>query len=304
MSKKVFIWVGVIGAGLLLLLLLANKPESKTSGSDLTPVSSLRDVHGLAVDVADSNKVWIASHTGLHVLKNDKELFVVGTARDDYMGFSPHPTDANTFFTSGHPSSGGNIGFQKSVDAGKTWQKVSTGANGPVDFHAMAVGQVDPNLVYGWYRGDLQRSRDGGKNWEIVNTNLSRYQVVSFVTDPKDKDTVYATTNAGLLMSKDQGKNWTQLSEALAQDTVLGLALNPTNNQELLVDSQKLGLVKSTDGGKNWSKLDVAWASSGVLYISYDKNKPATVYAITQNLELYKTTDGGSSWQKVTWNNV
>lgn len=63
----------------------------------LYPEDEITHGHGLAVDVADSTKVYIATHHGLLVLKNDKDLFRVGTSRDDYMGFSVHPTNANIF---------------------------------------------------------------------------------------------------------------------------------------------------------------------------------------------------------------
>lgn len=301
--KKIILAVGAVG--IIVLLFAAGRSDNKTSNIEgnknegLTQVTNLRDVHGLSVDAADSSKVWFASHTGLHLLKDDKDLYVVGNARDDYMGFSPHPTDPNTFFTSGHPSSGGNIGFQKSTDAGKTWQKVSSGANGPVDFHAMAVSRVDPNVVYGYFRGKLQRSVNEGKDWQILDTSLQNAQIISLTTDPSEKDTVYAATTKGLMISRDQGQTWRELSENLKDDVITNLAANPKNSKELLAYGQKLGLAKSTDGGQTWVKIESSLASSPVMYMSYDKNNPSTIYAINQSLDIYKTTDGGVSWNKV-----
>lgn len=301
--KRGYFWIILLVAVVGGIFLLASKPDNKantiSNSGGLTPASDLRDVHGLAVDVKDSPQLWIANHSGLYVLKNDKDLFAVGDKRDDYMGFSSHPTEPNTFFSSGHPSSGGNIGFQKSVDAGRTWQKVSNGANGPVDFHAMAVSQVDPNVIYGTYRGALQRSVDGGKEWQALGTNLKDAQVISLTTDTSEKDTVYAATTKGLLVSRDQGQAWTALSENLKDDVITNLAVNPKNNKELLAYGQKLGLAKSTDGGQAWVKIDTALASSPVMYISYDRSNPNTVYAINQSLEIYKTSDGGNTWNKV-----
>lgn len=303
-KKKSYGWVwAIVAAPVLLLVFLAGRPGGGTGdvgGEYLTAASSLRDAHGLAVDVADSNKVWIASHTGLYLLQNDQDLYLVGSGRDDYMGFSAHPADPNTFFSSGHPATGGNIGFQKTTDAGRTWQKLSNGARGPVDFHAMAVSQVDPSIIYGWYRSDLQKSTDGGHSWEIVDSSLQANQVISLATDPKEKDTVYAATaDAGLLRSQDQGKTWAQPSGALAGDAVTAVALSPDNNQEILVYSQKQGLVKSTDGGQTWTKLDTPFASSMVMYLSFDPNNPTVIYGINRSLGIYKTTDGGGSWKQV-----
>lgn len=297
--KKVLLILVVIGASILIVA--ASRSDNKTSDTTqyLTPVTTINDVHGLTVDVADSSKVWVASHTGLHLLKDDKDLYLAGSGRDDYMGFSAHPSDPNTFFSSGHPSDmSGNIGFQKSSDAGRTWKKVANGVGGPVDFHAMAVSQVDPNIVYGWYRGGLQKSTDGGKNWQIVASNLNA-QIIYLTTDPQQKDKVYAATNAGLLVSQDQGKKWSQLSMGLISDAIITAAVNPNNPQELLAYGQRLGLAKSTDGGKSWSKIEAQWADSMVMYISYDKNRTGVIYAITQSIEIYKTVDGGSTWSKV-----
>ena len=81
--------------------------------------------------------------------------------QNDYMGFTPHPSDSNVFYASGHPASGGNTGFAVSEDGGRTWRQLSKGVRGPVDFHRMDVSRADPGVIYGVYRG-LQVSRDGG----------------------------------------------------------------------------------------------------------------------------------------------
>ena len=304
MTKKLFIGILVI-VGIIGLLLAIRSSDKQTSVSNqknseyLTPQSNLKDVHGLSVDASDSTKVWIASHSGLSLIQNDKDLSAVGDKRDDYMGFSPHPTDPNTFFTSGHPTSGGNIGFQKSSDGGQTWKKISDGANGPVDFHAMAVSQVDPTIIYGAYRGQLQRSINEGKDWQILDSNMQSAQIIGLTTDSSEKDIVYAATTTGLLISRDQGQTWVQASASLQGDTVTAVGVNPKNNQELLAYAQKFGLAKSADGGKNWTKIDSPLAGSPILYMSFDRNNPTTAYGINQSLEIYKTVDSGNTWNKV-----
>lgn len=52
-----------------LIALFARSSDKSSTSEYLTAATSLRDVHGLAVDVTDSSKVWIASHTGLHLNK-------------------------------------------------------------------------------------------------------------------------------------------------------------------------------------------------------------------------------------------
>lgn len=297
MKRTLIIVALVLGAGLFLLQInQTDKTKNSSADSDyLTEVSSLRDAHGLAVDVADSSKVWIASHTGLHLLKDDKNLYLVGDGRDDYMGFSTHPTDANTFFTSGHPSRGGNLGFQKSTDAGKTWQKISDGLNGSVDFHSMTVDRVNPDVIYGVYQGRMQKSSDGGKTWAYVDNAPS--SIIQLVAGAKE-NSVYAATQDGLRVSNNQGNSWSTVSPTLSGGTFISVGVNPKNDKELLSYSQQLGLAKSTDGGSNWTKVESPFSNDMVMYIAYDPNNSSTIYTLTRSLTIYKTTDSGINWTK------
>lgn len=289
MSRKTII-ISLIAIALLIgIWAFGNKPNNQSE-----TVSQLLDAHGLAVDRKDSSKVYVATHTGLLVLRNDSELQRVGTAQDDYMGFSAHPTDASTFYTSGHPHSGGNIGFQKSTDGGKSWQRVSNGANGPVDFHAMAVSQADPNLIYGVYRGQLQRSGDEGKTWQVITTNISN--IITLATNTVAKDVVYAGTTSGLYVSHNQGQNWLQLGTVT--DAVVSIVVNPKNDKEMVASTQTQGLIRSTDGGSAWSKLD-GYTGSMVMHLAHDVQDPVTLYLINQDLEIHKTTDSGATWKKI-----
>lgn len=269
---------------------------SGTPANDRFPEQSITHGHGLAVDVGDPNTLYIATHEGLLVLVNDQDLYRIGKRKDDYMGFSAHPTAANVFFTSGHPRSGGNLGFQRSDDGGITWKKVSSGAGGPVDFHAMAVSPVDPNIIYGWYRGALQRSDDQGERWDIVNRELV---VMSLAADSRDAGTVYAATPNGLLVSRDRGERWASLSTALDGGAVSAVAVHPQDADTLLVFSERLGgLGKSTDAGSTWSKVR-GLDGATVLHLAFSRSVRDTAYALTRDNALYKSTDGGEVWSRI-----
>jgi len=280
--------------GIIALSPPKNENTTKSSASkDLIPVSEITHGHGLAVDVADSDKVYIATHHGLLLLQNEKDLYQVGDSKDDYMGFSPHPTNSKVFFSSGHPSFGGNIGFQKTEDGGFTWKKVSNGVNGPVDFHAMTVSAVNPDLIFGWYRGALQRTTDGGKNWEVVsNTNVP---IVGLAADPKDENIVYAASPQGLMVSKNQGKDWSSLLSGF----VSTIAINPQDSQKLISFSEKLKLARSSDGGKNWEPVNESFNGETPLHTAFDIQKPVIIYMLTEKNNLYKSMDSGATWSKI-----
>lgn len=289
--KKTGIIIGIIIvlAGIFVFAVQSERQSTNQTSDDNT----LQDAHGLTVDRKNSARVNIATHSGLFAMGSDAKLQRVGAAQDDYMGFSSHPTDANTFYTSGHPSNGGNIGFQKSTDGGKTWQKIADGVGGPVDFHAMAVSQADPNNIYGVYRGQLQRSSDEGKNWELVSTNIRN--VITLATDGLRKEVVFAGTTDGLYASNDNGSSWIKVDGI--RSAVTAISINIKDNSSIIyADGQ--GLMRSTDGMKTWDRL-TSYSGAMVTHLaSYPKN-PSILYLINQGLEIHKTTDTGQTWQKV-----
>lgn len=255
--------------------------------------------HGLAVDVRDARKLYLATHRGIFVLRGDRDLYQIGKSQDDYMGFSVHPTDPQVFFSSGHPSTGGNIGFQRSDDGGVTWKKISSGVNGPVDFHAMAVSPVNPNLIFGWYAGQLQRSVDGGLSWEALRTNIN-VAPVSLIADPQDENMVYAINaeSRGVLVSRDKGVTWTVLSQELAGGTVNAFAVNPQDARTMLSFSAQRGLAKSGDGGVRWEKNQETFGGEEIFFLAFSK-QGQWVYTLTEHNSIYKSLDGGNTWSKV-----
>jgi hypothetical protein len=130
--------------------------------------AEISHIHGIAIDPADPSRLLLATHHGLFAMRADGSVSQVSRHDHDLMGFSPHPTERNLLFASGHPSSGGNLGVIVSRDGGINWQPLSPGERGPVDFHQMDVSKADPRVLYGAYAGTLQVSRDGWLHWEIV----------------------------------------------------------------------------------------------------------------------------------------
>jgi hypothetical protein len=125
--------------------------------------------HGLAVDAADTSRLYLATHDGLFILElKDDTAYPISEIRQDLMGFTPDPGDPSILYASGHPAGGGNLGLILSEDGGRSWRQLAEGVDGPADFHQLTVSATDPRTIYGAYRGQLQVSPDGGRTWEIV----------------------------------------------------------------------------------------------------------------------------------------
>ena len=71
--KYILVLLAIIATGIGLLSLREAKDEEETPlTQELTLVDSISHAHGLAVDVADSSKLYIATHYVLYVLMNEK----------------------------------------------------------------------------------------------------------------------------------------------------------------------------------------------------------------------------------------
>ncbi|MDQ3098143.1 MAG: hypothetical protein M3Q44_00140 [bacterium] len=275
-----------------LLYWIGNNSPSKTVSKELISEKTITHGHGLSVDSADPSKLYIATHHGLLVLLNEKDLYRIGTGNDDYMGFSAHPTEPKIFYSSGHPENGGNTGLQKSEDGGFTWKKISDGLNGPVDFHALTISAVNSNLIYGWYQGYIQRSMDGGKSWVKYAT---QFPIVTLVTNATDENIVYAASPLGLYISKDKGEKWDKLIEGF----VSTIAVNPKDSKKMLSFSEKFWLARSNNEGASWEEIGQNFDGETPLFMSFEKQKGEFIYALTEKNSIYKSSDAGETWTKI-----
>ncbi len=295
MKKALFILIPILIVAIGIILFVRQGKENNPSNNKLSPATEITHGHGLGLDSNNFHNLYIATHHGLYLLMNDKDLFAVGEDGNDYMGFSPHPRESQVFFASGHPRTGGNIGFQKSEDGGFNWKVVSNGIDGPVDFHAMTVSPANPDLVYGWYHGAVQHSTDGGKTWQAFP---NKFIVVNFAADPGDENVVYAASPQGLFVSKNKGQDWDVLLSPDKGGFISTVSIDPQNSKNLLAYSEKMGLIKSDDG-TTWNSISANFNGETPLYIARSKNALNLGYLITEKNSIYKTTDDGTTWSQI-----
>jgi photosystem II stability/assembly factor-like uncharacterized protein len=254
------------------------------------PVHALRahtHVHGLAVDRTDPTYLLIATHHGLFRAGLDGMAERISVVQD-FMGFTPHPSDADVLYASGHPAAGGNLGFIVSEDGGKTWRELSLGVDGPVDFHQMAVSPANPRTIYGVY-GAIQVSTDGGRTWEVAGRTPEK--LIDLAASAADMDTLYAATESGLLRSQDRGKTWEAI---LARAPVTLVEVTPDGTLRAFVYEQ--GLVKTRESPIAWTSLEGDWGNRFLLHLAVDPTDADRLYGATGSGVILKSSDGGKSW--------
>jgi hypothetical protein len=250
-------------------------------------------IHGLAIDRANSDRLLIATHHGLYALRLESgTVDLISEQRDDFMGFTPHPTDAQTLYASGHPARGGNLGFIASNDGGRTWTMLSPGVGGPVDFHQMDVSKADSSMIYGVH-GGLQISRDGGRNWSRVGPAPDG--LIDLAASSTDVARVYAATQQGLFVSADSGRVW-QPAHLLRRPASMIEVTTDGSVYAFLLGS---GLLRTEEPSLNWQILSNDFGDRYLLHLAVDPEDPARLYASTHQNELLTSEDGGRTWQRL-----
>jgi photosystem II stability/assembly factor-like uncharacterized protein len=183
--------------------------------------------HIHAVAVTDDG-VFVGTHNGLWQVSEDGPATRVSAEEWDVMGLAH---DGQDFLASGHPGPGmdapGNLGLQRSPDAGVTWRGVSL--VGDVDFHNLA---AHGNTVAGIdsQSGLLLTSRDSGAQW-VAADPAPFFDVVVLASGD-----IVALTAQQRWHSRDGGQTWQQVAEE---------AITPR-----VVTSHGQGLVAVDAGGR------------------------------------------------------
>ena len=263
------------------------------AGVPLADLLRSTHIHGLAVDRADRGRLLIATHHGLHALRLDTATVEpVSERRDDFMGFTAHPTDARRLYASGHPTRGGNLGFIASNDGGRTWTALSRGVGGPVDFHQMDVSKANPTVIYGVH-GGLQISRDGGRSWNRAGPAPDG--LIDLAASSTDATRVYAATQQGLFVSTDGGRVWQPAHLLRRPVSMIEVAADGSVYAFMLGS----GLLRAKEPSLNWQTLSNDLGDRYLVHFALDPEDPARLYASTHQNELLSSSDGGRTWQRL-----
>ena len=235
-----------------------------------------------------------------------------------------HPDNPQILFVAAQGplwSKGGERGFYRSADGGKTWTNTLQ-PNEWTGVTDIAIDPRNPNRLYAatWQRhrtvaaymgggpgSGLYRSEDGGLSWVQLKQGLpaSNMGKIGLAISPQNPDVLYAAIeldrrSGAVYRSTDRGATWEKRSNAVAGAT------GPHYYQELYASPHKEGrlylvdvrMQVSEDGGKTFHRMKEEHKHSDNHAIAFKKNDPNYLMVGTDG-GLYETFDLTKTWRFV-----
>ncbi len=186
------------------------------------------------------------------------------------------------------PIDGPGGGLYRSLDAGKTWSRLSGNGLPEGDWGRVGVDVApDGKRVYALIqakKAGLYRSDDGGNTWALENADsrlTSRAWYFNGITiDPQNPDVIYMP-NVALYRSEDGGKTISIVRGAPGGDDYHQIWIDPKNPASMVLGTDQ-GTSISLDRGQTWS----SWynqPTAQLYHVITDNQFPYVVYGAQQD---------------------
>ena len=187
----------------------------------------------------------------------------------------------------------------RSKDSGESWQRASAGIFPEADIRALAANPNDSSILYAGTEAGIFRTKNGGNNWERLDSLMDELQIWAIAVNPKNPDIVFAgTCPSALFKSSDSGDTWRRLNVELAEECegvpivprVTSISIDPDDDQTVYAGVEIDGLWLSTDGGETWGERSEGLSSLDIHGLTVVPGSPKVLVVATNN-DVCVTTD-------------
>ncbi len=315
--------------------------KTVNSGTTWEPIfddQSSYSIGCVTIDVNNPNIIWVGTGEnvgGRHVGYGDgvysskdagKSWKNMGLKKSEHISkIIIHPKNSNIIWVAAQGplwAKGGERGFFKSVDNGKSWKK-TLGDKEWIGVTDIIVDPRNPDLIYAasWQRhrnvaaymgggpgSGIHRSVDGGDSWEELKSGLPKSNMgkIGLALSPQKPDIIYAAIEldrrtGGVFRSEDRGSSWKKMSEAVSGAT------GPHYYQELYASPHKFDKIFlvdvrmqiSEDGGKTFKRMKEEHKHSDNHALAFRMDDPNYILVGTDG-GLYETFDNTENWKYIS----
>ncbi len=208
-------------------------------------------------------------------------------------------------------SGGDNSALYKSVDAGKTWNKIHNGfPKGKLGRLAIAIAPSDSNILYTVIEAEkderkgLYRSDDAGKSWKQLNNDFGitvrPFYFSRIVVDPKNPEVIVKGGLSGSI-SRDGGKTFKSLGNM--HSDIHDITFDMDNSDRMYFGTDG-GVYRSWNGGTTCEIVENLPLSQ-FYHISVDDAEPYNIYGgLQDNGSWYGPSSSPGGINARDWNSV
>lgn len=277
---------------------------------------------------AASGGVWLSENGGISwtPIFDEQSSLAIGAIKIN----QKNPSEIWVGTGEGNPRNSLNTGngIYKSLDGGKSWQKM--GLENTKTIHRIIIHRDNPDIVYVASLGSpwgpnvergVFKTIDGGKTWRKILYVNDLTGAADMITDPNNPNKLIVAMwehkrdpwffnsggkGSGLHITYDAGDTWKKLSDedGLPKGDLgrcgLAFAKNKPNIIYALVEAKENGLYKSIDGGKKWSLVSTKNIGDRPFYYAelyvdpLNENRIYNVYTYISMSE-----DGGKTFREI-----
>lgn len=208
---------------------------------------------------------------------------------------------------------GGNALF-KTLDGGKSWKTISpdltrddkskqklsgglinkdiSGAENYGTILSIGLSNIDSNVIWiGTDDGQVQVTKDGGKNWSNVSKNIPGVpdwgRVYQLDVSPFNPSTCYIAIDRHMLddskpylyKTENYGKTWQSISKGLPKNSYAIVVREDPNMKGFLVTGTETGLYYSINYGEKWNAFKSNFPTVPVFDLKFAKKNHDLVVA-------------------------
>ena len=152
----------------------------------------------------------------------------------------------------------------------------------------------------------LYRSRDGGRNWDLLSIPAAQdgeqliATAIAISPEFQTDRAVFAAVKGGILRSSDGGDSWFSAGFAAPPPLFTAMAISSEFLRDgmMLAATMEDGVFSSADRGIHWRPWNFGLFDLGVLCLALSPRwlVDETVFAGTET-GLYRSTNGGRAWR-------
>lgn len=208
-------------------------------------------------------------------------------------------------------SGGLHSGIYKSVDAGKTWNKIHKGfPTGSLGRIGLALAPSDSNILYAVLetedktKNGLWKSTNAGVSWEHLNNDFGLvvrpFYFSRITVDPRNPDVIVKGGLSGSI-SRDGGKTFKDLGNMHSDIHDITFHIN---DSDVMFSGTDGGFYRSWNGGTTF-EITENLPLSQFYHISVDNEKPYNVYGgLQDNGSWYGPSSSPGGIEARDWNSV